>query len=103
MMRIVFHRPADFFWTLTKRPRGPVTCSESRSPTEVGDRRAAFQPTTFVDRVESSFTEATTERACDAVADPDENAGSINMATASAGPTTSRRAWGRVRRIIAIS
>lgn len=53
--RIVFHRPADFLWTLTIRLPGPVTRSESRSPTEVGDSRAAFQPTTFVDFRASLF------------------------------------------------
>jgi hypothetical protein len=86
MTRIVLHRPADFFWNLTTRPLGPVTRSESRSPTEAGDRRAAFHPTTFVTLAltlaldlalagANIVGDATTNPACAVVTPPDGKAG----------------------------
>ncbi len=61
MTLMVFHRPADSFWTCTRRPPGPLTYSASRSPTEFGARRAALQPTTFVDLGASVFAQVKDE------------------------------------------
>jgi hypothetical protein len=103
MTRIVLHRPADFFWNLTTRPLGPVTRSESRSPTEAGDRRAAFHPTTFVTLAltlaldlalagANIVGDATTNPACAVVTPPDGKAAVARRAAASAKLTASLRA-----------